>query len=363
MAKLRNTMDLSKFRKEITKGIDGISTGFRDPKVWVDTGNFPLNYLISGDFQKGVPLGKVTIIAGQSGSGKSYIASANLVRNAQAQGIIVVLIDSENALDEEWLLKLGVDTSEEKLIKVNLSMINDAANFISKFVKGYRDEYAKNPGDAPGVLFVIDSLGMMLTQNDVDQFDKGDLKGNMGIKPKALKALILNCVNMFGDLNIGLVATNHTMQSQDMFNPDDVIVGGSGQIFAASIVVAMRKGKLKEDDEGNKTSDINGMAAGVTVVKSRFNHKSLYKKVKIKIPFETGMNPYSGLFEMFEEEGLLVKEGNRYSYTGASGSFKEFRKNITEPQYDMIMKDYPAYVAAQIEATKAAAKLVSEDEE
>jgi RecA/RadA recombinase len=99
--------DVSKFRKEITKSIDGLSIGFNDPTDWISTGNFALNYLISGDFNKGIPLGKVTVFAGESGAGKSYICSGNIARNAQEQGIFVVLIDSENALDEDWLKALG----------------------------------------------------------------------------------------------------------------------------------------------------------------------------------------------------------------------------------------------------------------
>ncbi len=95
--------DVSKFRKDITKSIEGLSIGFNDPTDWVSTGNHALNYLISGDFNKGVPLGKVTVFAGESGSGKSYICSGNLVRHAQQQGIFVVLVDTENALDEDWL--------------------------------------------------------------------------------------------------------------------------------------------------------------------------------------------------------------------------------------------------------------------
>ena len=67
------------------------------------TGNFALNYLLSGDFTKGIPLGKVSVFAGESGAGKSYIVSGNIVKYAQRQGIFVVLIDSENALDEKWL--------------------------------------------------------------------------------------------------------------------------------------------------------------------------------------------------------------------------------------------------------------------
>ena len=102
--------DVTKFRKSITKSISGLGIGFSDPTDWISTGNYALNYLISGDFNKGVPLGKVTVLAGESGSGKSFLESGNLVRNAQKEGIYVILIDSENALDQSWLEALGVDT-------------------------------------------------------------------------------------------------------------------------------------------------------------------------------------------------------------------------------------------------------------
>ena len=115
--------DLSKFRKTLTKSIDGLGVGFNDPTDWVSTGNYALNYLISGDFNRGIPLGKVTVFAGESGAGKSYICSGNIIKNAQEQGIFVVLIDSENALDEDWLKALGVDTSESKLLKLSMAMI------------------------------------------------------------------------------------------------------------------------------------------------------------------------------------------------------------------------------------------------
>ena len=123
--------DVSKFRKSITKAVPGLSVGFNDPDTWVSTGNYTLNKLISDDFQKGIPLGKVTVLAGESGAGKSYIASGNIVKNAQDQGIFVVLIDSENALDEKWLHALNVDTAEDKLMKLNLAMIDDVPVTIS----------------------------------------------------------------------------------------------------------------------------------------------------------------------------------------------------------------------------------------
>ena len=130
--------DVSKFRKSITKSIDGISVGFTDPTDWISTNNYALNYLISGDFNKGVPLGKVTVFAGESGAGKSFICSGNLVANAQKQGIYVILIDTENALDEKWLHALDVDTSEDKLLKLNMAMIDDVGKVISDFTKEYK---------------------------------------------------------------------------------------------------------------------------------------------------------------------------------------------------------------------------------
>ena len=314
--------DISKFRKDITKAIDGLSIGFNDPTDWVSTGNYALNYRISGDFNKGIPLGKVTVFAGESGSGKSYICSGNLVRHAQEQGIYVVLIDSENALDEAWLHALGVDTSENKLLKLNMAMIDDVAKTISEFMKGYK---AMTEDDKPKVLFVIDSLGMLLTPTDVNQFEAGDMKGDMGRKPKALTSLVRNCVNMFGSNNVGLVATNHTYASQDMFDPDDKISGGQGFIYASSIVVAMRKLKLKEDENGNKISEVRGIRAACKVMKTRYAKP--FESVQIKIPYETGMNPYSGMLDMAESMGLVRKEGNSLVYDKLDGTIiKKFRK-------------------------------------
>jgi len=314
--------DVSKFRKDITKSIDGLSIGFNDPTDWISTGNYALNYLISGDFHKGIPLGKVTVFAGESGAGKSYFVSGNITKEAQQQGIFVVLIDSENALDEAWLHALGVDTSEDKLLKLSMAMIDDVAKTISTFMSDYKN---LTDEDRPKVLFVIDSLGMLLTPTDVDQFGKGDLKGDLGRKPKALTALVRNCVNMFGAHNVGLVATNHTYASQDMFDPDDKISGGQGFIYASSIVIAMKKLKLKEDEAGNKISDVRGIRAACKVMKTRYAKP--FEGVQVKIPYETGMNPYSGLVDMAEKKGLLVKSGNRLMFEPKEGEqILQFRK-------------------------------------
>ena len=328
--------DVSKFRKNLTKSITGMSAGFHDPTDWISTGNKALNYLVSGDFNKGVPLGKVTVFAGESGSGKSYFCAGNIVKEAQKQGIFVVLIDSENALDETWLQALEVDTDEKKLLKLNMSMIDDVAKTVSTFMSDYRGMVEE---DRPKVLFVIDSLGMLLTPTDVDQFTKGDMKGDMGRKPKALTALVRNCVNMFGSHNVGLVATNHTYASQDMFDPDDKISGGQGFIYASSIVVAMKKLKLKEDEDGKKVTDVRGIRAACKVMKTRYAKP--FESVQVKIPYETGMDPYSGLVDLFEKKGLLTQQGNRLKYVDSMGKeHLNYRKDWSGEQLELIMSDF-----------------------
>ena len=332
----RKAFDPTKFRNSLTKSISGMSSGFNDPTDWISTGNFALNYLISGDFHKGIPLGKVSVFAGESGAGKSYIVSGNIVKSAQEQGIFVVLIDSENALDEKWLQALDVDTSEDKILKLNMAMIDDVAKTISTFMKDYK---AMPEEDRPKVLFVVDSLGMLMSPTEQNQFEAGDMKGDMGRKAKALKALVTNCVNMFGSYNVGMCVTNHTYASQDMFDPDDKISGGSGFVYASSIVVAMKKLKLKEDADGNKTSAVNGIRAACKVMKTRYAKP--FEGVQVKIPYETGMDPYSGIFELLEAKGMLEKQGNRYRYITTDGEeILEFRKNWIGDKLDIVMSDF-----------------------
>jgi recombination protein RecA len=282
------------------------------------------------------------VFAGESGAGKSYFCSGNIIKNAQQQGIFVVLIDTENALDESWLHALGVDTSEDKLLKLNMAMIDDVAKTISEFMKEYK---AMDEATRPKVLFVLDSLGMMLTPTDVNQFEAGEMKGDMGRKPKALTSLVRNSVNMFGTYNVGMVCTNHTYASQDMFDPDDKISGGQGFIYASSIVVAMRKLKLKTDADGNKTTTVNGIRAACKIMKTRYAKP--FESVQVEIPYETGMNPYSGLVDLFEARGLLKKEGNSLVYTTRDGEIlKAFRKawerNDNE-NLDKIMNEISIY--------------------
>jgi RecA/RadA recombinase len=130
-----------------------------------------------------------------------------------------------------------------------------------------------------------------------------------------------------------------------MFDPDDKISGGQGFIYASSIVVAMKKLKLKEDQDGNKISEVKGIRAACKVMKTRYAKP--FESVQVKIPYETGMNPYSGCVDLFEAKGMLKKEGNSLVYTTKDGEvIKQFRKAWERNDnggLDVIMKDIVNY--------------------
>lgn len=482
---MKAPIDVSKFRKTIAKSIPGLSEGFNDPKTWLSTGCYALNYLISGNFKGGIPLeGKFTMFAGDSGclprdakitgqftpkgemkitrtitveelrdiyhngevtielqtpdgwqpviswwdkgslpmvqvsttdglvtrcatnhllqrsnsewvpafdvkvgdalltihgqsivqsvtalgeeecfdfeighenhryygdgfsshnSGKSYIASANIVKDAQSKGIFPVLIDTENALDESWLHALDVDTSEDKLMKISGATVDDVTKLILAVIEGYIDDWGDKPyGERPGMIFIIDSLGMLVTPTQVAQAGAGSMVGDLGIKAKQITHMMRVVLAKIAQQPIGLVATNHVFAAQDKYSPD-TIPGGKMLEFAASVLVQMNKYQLKEDENGVKLTD--GQVAGIktTAVLRKTRWSKAFEKIRLLIPHSTGMDPYSGLFDLFEKKGVIVKEGNRYSYTSpVTGEIvKDWRKNFKSLGYlDTIMEEW-----------------------
>jgi len=119
-----------------------------------------------------------------------------------------------------------------------------------------------------------------------------------------------------------------------------IVSHNSGFIYASSIVVAMKKLKLKEDEDGNKTSEVLGIRSACKVMKTRYAKP--FEGVQVKIPYDRGMDPYSGLVDLFEKRGLLQKTGNRLRYVDPQGNEHiEFRKIWHHWQkLDMIMKDF-----------------------
>jgi RecA/RadA recombinase len=333
--------DLTKFRKNSNKKL-GIQDGFFDPLTWIDTGNFALNKMLSGDFNRGIPLGAVTVFAGESGSGKSYVVSGNIVRNAQKIGVTPIVIDTEGALYEEWVKKLGVDVDPDTIYRAPASMIDDVAKIINEVMEQYRtDNTGKPREEQQKVLFVIDSLGMLQTPTEVDQFDKADMKGDMGRKPRQLKALVTNCIRLFNGWEVGLVATNHTYKSQDQYNRDDVISGGAGFIYAASMIVALNKKKLREEimEGGKKKKVVHGIVSTMKCWKSRFAKP--FEEVDVEIPYSTGMDPYSGVFDMFKESGSIKQSGSWYTATFKDGSsHKQQGNDFPRDILDRLMAEF-----------------------
>jgi hypothetical protein len=118
-----------------------------------------------------------------------------------------------------------------------------------------------------------------------------------------------------------------------------IVSHNSGFIYASSIVVAMQKRKLKEDEDGKKVTDVRGIRAACKIMKTRYNKP--FENVEIKIPWETGMDPYSGLIELFEKKGILVKDGNKLKYIDKSNvEHKYFRNSITNDFLDKIMDEW-----------------------
>lgn len=279
-------------------------------------------------------------------SGKSFVC-ANIMRNALEQGVQVIAFDTENGLTREWLNNAGIDLDKyaDSFLRIQVAYIDDLAVAISNTMKELQELYKNvDPDERPKVMIVIDSLSMLLTRTESAQFESGDVsKGDMGRGAKANKAFVKNCVVKFAEWDIGLLATNHTYVSQDMFDPDDKISGGQGPIYAASIVVAMKKLKLKEDDEGNKTTDVKGIRSKIKVMKSRYTKP--FEAVEIKIPYEGGIDEFSGLVDLFENLSLLTKDGNRLKYVSLDGTeFKMFRKQFTQDDgkelLKLIMKEF-----------------------
>lgn len=140
-----------------------------------------------------------------------------------------------------------------------------------------------------------------------------------------------------------------------------VVSHNSGVIYAASIVVAMKKLKLKEDEDGNKTTTVNGIRAGCKIMKTRYNKP--FEDIELRIPYDTGMSPYSGLFDLLEKKQFVTKEGNRYCYTDLNGEIhkyfrKEWNRN-TNGILDVVMAEFHQQLDSR---TKNIVDVESDDE-
>lgn len=301
---------VDKFDKELEK-MDGVGTSSLPPRYWYSTGNFVLNRIISGSFKHGIPQGRITDLAGPSGSGKSFI-SANLVAAAQKAGAYCLVIDSENALDDEFMGKIGVNT-EEGYRYCSVTTIPEVTKIVSAFLKGYKEQVGEDE-DAPQVMILIDSLDMLMTETELEHYDSGVTKGDQGQKNKQLKAMLRTFVQAIKHLNVTMVVTSQVYKNQDVKNGDGLWIVSDAVKYAASQIILIQKRKLKDESKGAKVGDVAGVRMICEGYKTRFTKP--FQKVEIEVPYDIGMDPLSGLMEVAKAVGVIVQHGSWYTMAG-----------------------------------------------
>jgi RecA/RadA recombinase len=289
---------LAKYKKELAK-LENVSTDFRPPSHWYTTGNLAVNKIMSGDYYRGIPQGRVSILAGPSGAGKSFLLG-NIIKAAQDDGAFILALDSENALDTDWLQKIGVDVDPEKFLGISVVTIADVVSTVSDFIKMYEKEYGKYNYDAPKIIICLDSLDMLLTETEEAHFNAGVQKGDQGQRAKQMKAFLRTTVARIKTLNIAFIGT-HQVYPADVLQGEGKWAINNAIRYSASQIILITKLKLKEGTE------ISGIRMYCETFKSRF--AKLGSKVEVIVPYDTGMNPYSGLIDLLEADKVIVKSG------------------------------------------------------
>ena len=311
---------LKSFDKELTK-IEGIATSDDPPRYSYHTGNYVLNKITSGDFLTGgiACQGRVGIIAGPSGCGKSFVGS-NLMREAQKAGAFVLAIDSENALSKDFVSAIGVDpTNNYKYVSV--TTVNHLVNVVSTFLKSYKDEYSNDLINAPQVFIFIDSLGMLMTDSEVSNYEKGEQKGDMGGKNKSLKGFLKSIVQDIKTLNVSVVATSGVYANQDILNGQGKYIISDSIKYACSTITLITQTKLRD---GTEVAGIKMKCEGYKV-----RYTKPYQTVVIDVPYDSGINPYSGFVEVMKGLGIINNRGAWY-YLVDDENVKFQAKNVEE---------------------------------
>lgn len=308
---------LNTFKKDLNKiGLEEGSS--KPPKYWYSSGNHVLNRVVSGSFFNFVPQGRIVGLSGPSGAGKSFVA-CNIIREAQRAGAHVVVLDSENSLDDDFVSKIGVDV-EDNYTYVPVDTIPQVIKVVSVFLDGYKKEYGDDP-DAPQVLFVLDSLDMLVTETEEENFRKGVAKGDQGQRNKQLKAMLRQFVQAIKKYNIAMVVTDQVYKNQDVMNGEGVWMLKDAVKFSLSQIVMLTKLKLRETG----SREVDGIRMKCEGYKTRFTKP--FQTVTIEVPYETGMDPYNGLLDVAEELDVISRSGAWYNFKD-----EKFQKKSVTPE-------------------------------
>lgn len=339
---------LKDFKKVLNK-METIVTDFSPPKFWYSTGNLALNKTISGSFSKGIPQGRVTCLAGPSGAGKSFILS-NIVKNAQAQGAFIFMLDSEHAMDIGYLKKIGVDVSEEKFLYAGVTTFGDVVKVVSEFITSYEKTYGRDNPDSPPVVIALDSIDMLITDSENDHFQSGVQKGDQGQRAKQSKHMLRTLVSRIKRNPMSFLVTHQVYPNADLMNGQGLWIVNNAIRYSASQILLIIPAKLKEG------SDVVGVRMKVETYKSRF--AQVGTKVEVEVPYTSGMNQYSGFLDIMEDLGVVKASG---AWKSLELPGKEIRKFQTKHLNAELVADIMSHPIV-VESEKSVLELMADEQ-
>ena len=297
---------------------DGVAAG--DVDNYVDTGSYIFNALVSGSIFGGIPSNKVTALAGESSTGKTFFA-LSVVRNfleANPTGG-VIYFETESAISKEMIESRGIDSGRMVLFPV--STIEEFRTQACRIV----DKYMKEPKREP-MMFVLDSLGMLSTSKEMDDISNDKQVRDM-TKSQLIKGAFRVLTLKLGQAKIPMIVTNHTYDVIGSYVPTKEMGGGTGLKYAASTIIYLGKKKEKEGTE------LVGNIIKCEAKKSRLTKEG--SKVETRLYFdERGLDKYYGLLELGEQYGVFERKGNRVivgnSTVYPSAILKDPEKYFTE---------------------------------
>jgi RecA/RadA recombinase len=269
-----------------------------DPQRFYDTGSYMMNALITGDFFKGVPEGKITSLAGDPGTGKTFIA-LSVVKNFlnEHQNGHVIWYDTENAITKEMFTDRNIDY--ERIVYSPVATVEDFKKETLKWLNEYN--HAEEEDKVP-VIMVLDSLGGLTTKKTVDDTLNEKEVVDM-TRPKLIKSAMTILALELQKAKIPLIVNNHIYDSISAYSGKQMS-GGSGLKFFSSTILFLTKRKEKDG-----TSQIGNIITA-RAEKSRFTIEN--SKAELYLSFKTGLNRYHGLLPIAEEAGIFKRVGHRY---------------------------------------------------
>ena len=276
---------------------EGISAG--DCSSFVDTGSYILNALVSGSIFGGLPSNKVTALAGESSTGKTFFALSIVKNFLQSDPLAqVIYFESESAISKDMMETRGIDVK-----RVGLVPVTTVQEFRTQSIKVV-DEYMKlKKEDRPPLLFVLDSLGMLSTSKEVADASEGKETRDM-TRAQVIKSIFRILSLKLGQAGIPLIVTNHTYEVVGAYVPTKEMGGGTGLKYAASSILFLSKKKEKDGTEQV------GNIIKVKAHKSRFTKEN--SEIETRLYFdERGLDKYYGLLELGQEHGIFERVGNR----------------------------------------------------